>query len=383
MVAQVAGSLFLLVLATQMYRGVSHLLSEPPGFRSSHMLMASFDPQLVHSTDQQARGFYQRLVQDARQLPGATSAAMAELVPLSNHVGSANIVPEGYQLPKDSNSVDVHKNVVSDGYFSTADIPILRGRGFLETDTANSPRVAVVNQRFAETYWPNQNPVGKRFRLGGPQGDWVEVVGLARMSKYNGVVEPPMEFLYLPLSQNFRTQMTLLIATSGASDDLAQPIRRLVKSIDSNQPVIGLSTIEEYFRERATKVMNTLTGLVGGMGLLGLALALSGIYGVMSWSVTRRRREIGIRMAVGADRIAVVGMVLRGGALLGVLGTAIGLALSLALGRGLSRGLFIPQMDWRLAVLVALVLFAMTLAGAYIPARRAARLDPNTVLREE
>ena len=151
-VAQVAGSLFLLVLATQMYRGVSHLLSEPPGFRSSHMLMASFDPQLVHSTDQQARGFYQRLVQDARQLPGATSAAMAELVPLSNHVGSANIVPEGYQLPKDSNSVDVHKNVVSDGYFSTADIPILRGRGFLETDTANSPRVAVVNQRFAETY---------------------------------------------------------------------------------------------------------------------------------------------------------------------------------------------------------------------------------------
>ncbi len=279
--------------------------------------------------------------------------------------------------------MDVHKNVVSDGYFSTADIPILRGRGFLETDTANSPRVAVVNQRFAETYWPNQNPVGKRFRLGGPQGDWVEVVGLARMSKYNGVVEPPMEFLYLPLSQNFRTQMTLLIATSGASDDLAQPIRRLVKSIDSNQPVIGLSTIEEYFRERATKVMNTLTGLVGGMGLLGLALALSGIYGVMSWSVARRRREIGIRMAVGAGRPAVVGMVLQNGARLGAWGTGIGLALSLVLGRGLAASIFLPSFDWRIAVLVAIALFAMTLAGAYLPARRAARLDPNQVLREE
>ncbi|HEY1220052.1 MAG: ABC transporter permease [Bryobacteraceae bacterium] len=382
-VAQVAGSLFLLVLATQMYRGVSHLLSAPPGFRSSHMLMASFDPQLVHSTGQQARDFYQRLVQDARQLPGATSAAVAELVPLSNHMGSMNIVPEGYQSPKDSNSVYVHKNVVSGGYFSTADIPILQGRGLLETDTANSPRVAVVNQRFAETYWPNQNPVGRRFRLGGPEGDWVEVVGLAAISKYNALQEPPLEFFYLPLSQNFRTEMTLMVATSGPSESLAQPLRRLVRTIDSNQPVFALSTMEEYFRDRATKVMNTLAGLVGGMGLLGLALALSGIYGVMSWSVARRRREIGIRMAVGADRPAVVGMVLTHGALLGAWGAAIGLALSLWLGRGLGASLFMPALDWRIAALVALTLFAMTLAGAYIPARRAARLDPNQVLREE
>jgi len=263
------------------------------------------------------------------------------------------------------------------------DVPILEGRGFLETDTANSPRVAVVNQRFAETYWPNENPIGKRFRLGGPEGGWVDVVGLARMSKYQGLEESPMNFVYLPLSQNFRSQMTLLIATSGPSDSLAQPVRHLVKSIDSNQPVFALRTMEAYFSDRATKVMNALTAVIGGMGLLGLALALSGIYGVMSWAVARRRREIGIRMAVGADRIAVVRMVLQHGVQLGAWGTAIGLALSLWLGRGLAANILSTALDWRLAAVVALVLFAMTLAGAYIPARRASRLDPNTVLREE
>ncbi len=382
-VAQVAGSLALLVLATQMYRGVSHLLSAPAEFRSTHMLMASFDPQLDHSTDQQARDFYQRLVQGASRLPGASAAAVAELVPISNHPDFQTIVPEGYQLPKDRSSIDVEANVVGEGYFRTVDIPILQGRGFLETDTANSPRVAVVNQRFAQTYWPKQSPIGKRFRIGGPEGNWVEVVGLARMSQYQDLAEQPMEFVYLPLLQNFRTQMTLLVATSGPSDSLAQPLRRLVKSIDSNQPVFALTTMEEYFYDRATKVMNTLAALVGGMGLLGLALALSGIYGVMSWAVARRRREIGIRMAVGADRLSVVRMVLKHGVQLGAWGTAIGLALSFWMDRGLATNMFMPVLDWRLAALVALALLAMTLAGAYIPARRAARLDPNTVLREE
>lgn len=382
-VGQVAGSLFLLILTAQLYQGGSHSLLSPPGFRASHMLMATFDPQLVRSSDQQTHDFYERLVRDARQLPGATFAAVSELVPLSVHMTSVSIVPDGYQLPKDSSSIDVNKNVVGDDYFRTAGIPILLGRGFLETDTAASPHVAVVNQRFVEKYWPNQNPIGKRLRLAGPEGGWVEVVGLAATSKYNFLMEPPLDFFYLPLSQSPRTEMTLLVATSGPSDSLAQPLRHLVKSIDANQPVIALMSIEQYFRDRATRVMNTLMALIGGMGLVGLALALSGIYGVMSWSVARRRREIGIRMAVGAGRPAVVGMVLRHGAQLGVIGAVIGLALSLWLVRGLATGMFMPVLDWRIALLVALVLFAMALAGAYIPARRASRLDPNKVLREE
>jgi predicted permease len=381
-VAQVAGSLFLLALAAQLYLGVSRWLSSPPGFRTSHLLMAGFDPRLVRYTDEQAREFYTRLVRDTRQLPGAAAAAVAELVPLANHQNFASIVPEGYQLPKGSDWVDVQQNVVGEGYFGTVDVPILHGRGFLETDTASSPRVAVVNREFAAAYWPGRDPVGKRFRLGGPEGDWVEVVGVARTSKYAMLAEPATKFFYLPFSQNFRPQMTLLVASSGPSASLAQPLRRLVKAIDSNQPVFALSSMEEYFHQRAAKVMNTLAAVVGGMGLLGMALALSGIYGVVSWSVARRRREIGIRMAIGAGRNAVVGMVLRQGALLGAWGAAIGLAL-LWLGRGIGPGLYIPALDWRIAALVALLLLAMALAGAYVPARRAARLDPNRVLREE
>jgi len=381
-IAQVAGSLFLLVLTVQIYRGTERLLTAPPQFRSSHMLMASFDPQLVHATDQQARDFYHRLVVETRQLPGVTAASLADLVPISNHLDSQSIVPEGYQLPKGSSSIDVACNVVGDGYFRAVDVPILQGRGFLESDTEKTPRVAVVNQRFAETYWASQNPIGKRFRMGA-EGDWVEVVGLAAASKYVALAEPPMAFFYLPLAQNFRTQMTLLAATSGPSDELAQPLRRLVKSIDADEPVFALTSMEQYFKERATRVMNALTAVVGGMGLLGLALALSGIYGVMSWSVARRRREIGIRMAVGADRTSVVNMVLRRGAMLGTWGTAAGLALGLTLGRSIGASLAAPAFDWRLTAAVAIALFAMTLAGAYVPARRAARLDPNRVLREE
>jgi len=382
-VAQVAGSLFLLVLTAQLYRGGAHSLSTPPGFRTSQMLMATFDPQLVRSTDQQTHDFYERLVRDTRQLPGVTSAAITELVPLSPRMSSSSIVPEGYQLPNGLSSIDVNQNVVGEGYFRTAGVPILQGRGFLETDTPNSPRVVIVNQRFAEKYWPNQNPIGKRLRLEGPAGGWAEVVGLVATSKYNFLMEPPLDFFYLPFSQSPRSQMTLLATTTGPSDGVAQPLRRLVKSIDPNQPVIALRSIEQYYHDRATKVMNTLIGLIGGMGLVGLALALSGIYGVMSWSVVRRRREIGIRMAVGAGRPAVVGMVLRHGAQLGAIGAAIGLALSFWLVRGLANSMFMPVLDWRLAGLVALALLGMTLAGAYIPARRASRLDPNKVLREE
>jgi hypothetical protein len=290
-------------------------------------------------------------------------------------------VPEGYQLPKGSSSVDVYCNTVGDGYFRTVDVPILQGRGFLESDTEKAPRVAVVNQRFAETYWPNQNPLGKRFRMGAA-GDWVEVVGLAAATKYVALSEPPVAFFYLPLSQNFRTQMTVLVATSGPSDDLAQPLRRLVKSIDADEPVFALTSMEQYFNQRATRVMNALTAVIGGMGLLGLALALSGIYGVMSWSVARRRQEIGIRMAVGADRSSVVSMVLRNGAVLGIWGAAAGLSLGCTLGRRIGASLGAPAFDWRLTVLAAIALFTMTLAGAYVPARRAARLDPNQVLRE-
>jgi predicted permease len=382
-VVQVAGSLFLLICATQLYRGISFLTSQPAGFRSDHLLMAGFNPTLARYNEVQTQAFYSRLTERARQLPGALSASVAELVPMANHPDYQLVAPEGYQMPKGRDTDRLLANVVSEDYFSTLEIPLLAGRAFRTADTADSPRVAVVNERFVKAYYPDGNALGKRFRLGGPAGDWVEIVGVAKQSKYASLVEPAMSFVYLPLQQNHRAEMTLLVQTAGPSQSLAPALRDLVLSLDSNQPLFALRTMEEYFHERATKVFALITGMVGGMGLLGLILALSGLYAVIAWSVARRSREIGIRMAVGADRVKVLRMVLKQGLRLSVLGVAIGLALSLLLSRALTIGMGVPSFSVPTLVLVSLLLLAMTALGAYVPARRAAQLDPLTVLKQD
>jgi predicted permease len=382
-VAQVAGSLFLLICATQLYRGISLALAKPPAFRPDHILMASFDPTVARYSEAQTQSFYERLTERAQQLPGAVSACVAELVPMSNDADRQPIVPEGYQLSAGTESVRVFTNIVGGDYFSTVDIPILRGRAFRPSDTAESPRVAVINEHLAQTFFPRQDPIGKRFRLPGASGPWVEIVGLARQSNYQMLIEQPEDALYLPLTQNHRNELTLLVHTAGPSEALAAPLRELVSSLDADQPMFGLRTMEEYFRDRATKLLALLASFVGGMGLLGLILALAGIYAVMAWSVTRRQREIGIRMAVGADRVTVLGMILKQGFRLSATGVVIGLALSLAFGRALTAGTGAPSLNVPLLAAVTLGLLTLAAAGAYVPARRASKLDPITVLRQE
>ena len=382
-IAQVAGSLFLLVCATQLYRGISYVMAAPAGFRSDHLLMAAFNPTLARYNEAQTQVFYRSLTEKAGQLPGAESASLAELVPLSNHTADRLVTPEGYQFPAGRDSESVLTNTVSEDYFSTLAIPILRGRGFRASDTADSPRVSVANEHFAKTYYPGGDPIGKRFRLGGPRGDWVEIVGVAKQSKYSILVEPPQSFVYLPFSQHYRAEMMLLVQTSGPSQSVAPALRSLVRSLDADQPVFALRTIEEYVHDRATRVLSVLTGMVGGMGLLGLILALSGLYAVIAWAVARRSREIGIRMAMGADRVGVLRLVLSQGLRLSLAGIVAGLALSLLFSRALTAGMGVPSFSAPTLVLVALVLLAMTAVAAYVPARRASRLDPLTVLKQD
>ena len=382
-IAQVAGSLFLLVCASQLYRGISFLMDAPPGFRSDHLLMAGFNPTLARYNEAQSQAFYKRLSEKAGQLPGAESASLSEVVPLAASPDFQLVAPENYPLPKGRDADRVLADVVSDQYFSTMAIPLLQGRGFRTSDTADSPRVAIVNEYFVKTYYPSFDAIGKRFRLGGQRGNWVEIVGVAKQSKYAFMAEPPMAFVYLPLSQNYRAEMTLMVQTAGPSQSLAPAVRDLVRSLDADQPVLSASTIESYMQERATKTFNLLTGMVGGMGLLGLILALSGLYAVIAWAVARRSREIGIRMAMGADGVSVLRLVLNQGLRLSVAGIAAGLALSLLFSRALSAGMGMPSFSAPILVLVALVLLAMTAVAAYVPARRAAKLDPLTVLKAD
>ena len=382
-IAQVAGSLLLLVCATQLYRATSYLLSTPPGFRTNHLLMVTFDPTLVQYTPAQAQDFYKRLVERVRMVPAVKSAALTRMVPMANMSSDAAVIPEGYQLPRDKDSVNVLSNTVGDGYFATVGIDIVSGRGFEPTDTADSRRVAVVNQHFAEVYYPKQNPVGKRFWIGDRKGQALEIVGVAKNTKYISLAEPPFTAIYQPLEQNAQNRMTLMLESYGDSAALLTPVRDTVRSLDANLPIYSVHTMEEYYEERARKIFALLSEVTGGMGLLGLTLALVGLYGLMSYSVSRRTREIGIRMAIGADRAGVVKMVLKQGLLLTGIGVAVGILLSVALGRSLTTGMGFPPFDLRVFAAVPVALLAMAALSAYIPARRASRIDPVQALRLE
>ncbi|MBZ5626446.1 MAG: ABC transporter permease, partial [Acidobacteriia bacterium] len=382
-IAQVAGSLVLLVVATQAFRGTSILLAAPAGFRTDHLLTAGFDPSLARYTPARTEEFYKRLLDGARTLSGVQTAALTEAVPMIPGGTQSRIVPEGVQLPPGTEAVGAISDAVSDDYFDAMNIPIVEGRQFAVTDRADSPRVAVVNQLFARKYYPNQSAVGRRLRLDSAGSPVIQIVGVARQSKYFFPIEPPLDYVYLPLAQRPRTGLTLVLHTAVPPGDLAAPLRNLVRSLDSGQPVIGLRTMDEIFDQRARKTFDIFIQAIAAMGLLGLVLALVGLYGLMTYSVGLRQREIGIRMAIGADRPGVVKMVLKQGMTLAGTGVAIGVLLWLAASKPLLAALEARSFSWGLLALVAGGLLGAAAVGAYIPARRASLVDPNTVLRTE
>jgi predicted permease len=382
-IAQVAGSLLLLIVATQAYRGARIIISSPAGFRTDHVLTASFNPTLARDSAEETKEFYRRLADQARTLAGVKSAALAHAMPMVPTSGAIRVIPEGVQLPSGTEAVSVFSNTVSEGYFRTLGVPLVEGREFELTDRADSRRVVIVNEQFAHKYYPRQSAIGKRLRLNSAEGPLAEIVGVAKQSKYIFPIESPMEYLYLPLAQNPTDAMTLLLETEGPSAGVAEPLRDLVRRLDSRQPIYGIRSIEEFFDVRVTRTFGVMIQGMAEMGVLGLALALIGLYGLMTYSVSLRQREIGIRMAIGADEAAVVRMVLKQGMILAGSGVLIGLSLSLAAAKPTAalvqgRGFNLP-----LVALVTIALLAMAALGAYIPARRASQVDPNTVLRQE
>jgi predicted permease len=382
-IAQVAGSLLLMVFATQAYRGSAIVLSSSAGFRTDHLLLASFNPGLARYSDKQTQEFYKNLLDRTRTLIGVKSAAFAQQLPMMATGGQTRVIPEGVTLPPGTEALTMLSNTVSDGYFRATGIPLMEGREFQVTDRADSPRVAIVNEQVARKYYPKQSAIGKRLRLAGSNQPPLEIVGVAKQSKYSFMVEPPFEYIYLPLSQNPQPGMTLLLQTAGPSGTVAGPVRELVRSMDAQQPVFSVRTMEEFFDQRATQTLALLNSAMAGMGMLGLVLALVGLYGLMTYSVGLRQREIGIRMAVGAAQSSVLNMMLRQGMVLAGTGVAIGLVLSILAGNSMTALIGTSNFYLPLVALVCFGLLAAAGLGAYIPARRASLLDPNVVLRQE
>jgi predicted permease len=382
---QVTVSVVLLVVALFMYRGFGQQVSGGPGYRTDHLLMMSFDPGLVRYSEAQSRQFFDEVAERTRAVPGVTSVTMASAVPMGNDVGSATVIPEGYQFPAGKENATVASGGVDEHYFDTMAIPVLQGRAFRRDDDANAPRVAIVNQQFAKHFWPNQDPIGKRFRLVREDNAWVQVVGLAKTTKYLFIAEPPTDFVYLPYRQMKPRRMVMLAQSVGDSAALTAPLREVAHSLDANMPIYNVRTMERLYQMRAVSVFRVLITVIAGMGLMGLGLAIVGLYGLVAYAATRRTREIGIRMAIGADRSTVLRMVLRQGIALSAVGLVVGLIASVGAGNLLAAAFPTgdDQRDFVSLLLVIPIVLAVTFLAAYIPARRASRVNPMQALRYE
>jgi predicted permease len=385
--AQLAVSLVLLVVSTIVFYGFRSQLQQGPGYQTDHLLLASFDTQLVHYSKEQSQQFYRQLLNRARSAAGTRSAALSSNIPFSfDAADDKPMIPEGHTLRQGEQPPTVFNSVVSEGYFETMQIPILLGRGFLESDKPDSARVAVVNEHFANRFWPHENAIGKRFRLQDASGPLVQIVGIAKQGKYVWIAEPPVDFLYLPFSQNQQNDMTL-IAESTAIDagTVAPVVRKLVHGLDPNMPVFDLRTMQDLFTKRAVETPNIIVEAVAAMGVMALILAVIGLYGLVSYTASRRTHEIGIRMAIGADQQGVLKMILRQGLVLTLSGTAVGLIAGVAASR-LLRSMFILSFGNAkpaLFLAITLPLLSVAMLAAYTPARRASRIDPLRALREE
>jgi predicted permease len=383
---QVALSLVLLTISAVLLQGFRSQLTQGPGFRTERLFLTSFDTDLAHYSEDQTSQFYSKLLRQTRSAPGVRSAALTSVVPLDGQ-DSVEIVPEGYQMPARQQTLTIFDSCVSDGYFGTLGVPILRGRGFLESDGKGAPLVAVVNEHAARHFWPKGDALGKRFHLQGANGDLVQIVGIARTAKYIWIAEPPLDYVYLPFGQHARSGLAL-VAESNAPDaaTLAPALREVVRGLDPDMPVFNVRTMQDFYNQNAVKVPNIVVETVGGLGLMGLILAIMGLYGLVAYSVSRRTREIGIRMAIGADRTKVIWMVLNQGLQLGAAGVAVGLVMSVFACNVLTSRLWVATFDHvnpLVYALIALPLLAITGLAAWAPARRASLIDPMRALRDE
>ena len=381
---QIALAMVVLIAAGMFLASFRNMLAMPPEFRTDHLISLDTAPAMLHDSPEETKAFYRELVDHVRAMAGVAGVAMTEALPLAPAQTVVSVIPEGYQFPKGREKALEFGAAVDAGYFSTMKVEIQRGRAFTDHDRAGSRRVAIVNQQFAKTFWPGQDAIGKRIWLDSKDTPAAEVVGVAKTGHYLAVNEKPAPYVYLPYEQNPRPQMTLIVESTGDAAALAQPLRDAVRSIDGNVPVFNLRPVATLYESRVTDTWLQFFQMVGTMGFIGLALATTGLYGLIAYTVSRRVKEFGIRVAIGARRRDVVWLVERRGLILAGLGIAIGGALTAMAAPMLSAdfpGLGVSSPS--VYALVPLALLMVSAVASYVPARRAAGLDPLRALRDE
>jgi predicted permease len=391
-VAEVAIALVLLVGAGLMTRSFVRLLSVDPGYRVDHVLTVPMSlPNSRYAGDERVIGFYRELSRRVGALAGVTSVGGVAGVPLLDQRGDLGINIEGRPVAPGEARRRADWQVVTPGYFKAIGMRLVRGRGIEERDLENTPGVVVINEALARKYWQNDDPIGKRFTLGGKAGPGtVTIVGIVADVRQSSLATTPIGEMYLAHTQ-FRfwggggilRSLSLVLRTTGDPTALTRAVRAEVAALDAQLPLGQFRTMEEV-RGESVSQPRFLMFLFSAFSIVALSIAVIGIYGVIAYGVAQRRKEIGIRVALGARPSSVATMVVRQGMALAAVGIVAGLALALALTRFLSSFLFsVTATDPVTLGGVAVALGLAALAASYIPARRATRTDPVEVLRAD
>jgi len=384
-VAQVALSLMVLVCGGLFIKSFRKAQAIDPGFGSTrNALLVSMNPQLVGYDDDKAKNFFQQVLERAKTLPGVEGAGLTRLLPLGDSSNSTGpVLKEGETLARGSAGRDVMTTVVSPGYFDAMQIPFVEGRNFDDRDQPKTQRVIIINQRLAEILWQGESAVGKRILIGADSREPLDVVGVVKTGKYRTLAEDPKPYFYAAMSQRRPAAMTLVLRTSGDPATLVGAVRSAVQSIDRQVPMFAVKTMQVHLAWPLWGP-NLAATFSLAFGLLALLLSAVGLYSVMAYVVSQRTRELGIRMALGANRRDVLRMVTGQGMRLAVFGVGIGLVLAIALAKVISSLLIgISSYDIATFAVVSGLLTFVALLACYVPARRATKVDPLVALRYE
>lgn len=380
MIGQVALSLLLLIGAGLLLRSFERLLSVDPGFEPDHVLTMNVSlPRAKYTKPEQQTAFFDDVLRRVSALPGVRDAAISAALPLS-WKRVTPLLPDGQPNVPLAQRPFIDIEAISPQWFRTMQVPMLGGRGFTAADDAQAPKVVIANEAFARRFWPGENPVGKHVLVGrGPQLS--EVIGIATNIRNKGLAEEPQAQLYLPFAQLPWGDMNLLVRTVVPPLSMAQPVRAQIAAVDPDQPVTAVQTVDELMDgSRAQPRFIMLLLAVFSATVLGLAAI--GLYAVLAWSVAQRRQEIGIRLALGAERSAVLWAVVRQGLVLAVAGIAIGLAAGLFATQLMASALYrTSARDLTTFALAPLVFLGIALLASYLPARRATKVDPLEAMR--